>query len=67
MANKEEKDISKIFREGTLIDEAIRAAGREAIIQLKQKGQPLVVWRDGKTVLIPPEELDPDSISISNP
>jgi hypothetical protein len=34
-------------------------AAKNAILEHKQKGQPLVVWRNGKTVLIPPEELDP--------
>jgi hypothetical protein len=28
-------------------------------LEHKQKGQPLGVWRDGKTVLIPLDELDP--------
>jgi hypothetical protein len=63
MKNQERKDISKIFQEGTPIDNAILAAGRNAIREHKQKGQPLVVWRDGKTVLIPPEELDQEIIS----
>ena len=58
----EEKDISRIFSEGTPIDNAIVLAARNAIKEHKQKGQPLVVWRDGKTVLIPPEELD--SVSL---
>jgi hypothetical protein len=57
VAGKPEKDISRIFREGTLIDEAIAKAGREAVLQHKQKGLPLVIWRDGQIVLVPPEEL----------
>ncbi len=62
MASNAEKDISRIFREGTLIDKAIALAAKSAILQHKQKGQPLTVWRNGKTVLIPPEELDLESI-----
>jgi hypothetical protein len=65
MAN-EERDISRIISEGTPIDNAIIAAAKRAIIEHKQKGQPLVVWRDGKTVLIPPDELDPDCASKLN-
>ncbi len=61
MAN-EEKDISRIISEGTLIDKAIVLAARNAILEHKQKGQPLVIWRDGKTVLIPPDELDREII-----
>jgi hypothetical protein len=62
MANKEEKDIDRIFREGVLIDKAMAMAAKAAILQHKQKGQPLTVWRNGKTVLIPPEELDLESL-----
>ncbi|MHB1034621.1 MAG: hypothetical protein ACYC35_04600 [Pirellulales bacterium] len=58
MATESEKDIAKIFRERTLIDEALNAAVREAVLAHKQKGLPLVVWRDGKIVWIPPEDLD---------
>jgi hypothetical protein len=61
MAN-EEKDIFQIFSEGTLIDKAIISAAKNAILEHKQKGQPLVVWRDGKTDLIPPKELDQVSL-----
>lgn len=56
--SNEEKDISKIFSEGTLIDKAIISAAKNAILEHKQKGQPLTVWRNGKTVLIPPYELE---------
>lgn len=63
MAN-EESHISRMFREGTPIDNAIIAATKRAITEHKQKGQPLVAWRDGKTVLIPPEELNPDIVSM---
>jgi len=52
------KDISRLFREGTPIDEAMSAAVREAVLRHKQLGLPLVVWRDGKTVLIPPDEIE---------
>jgi hypothetical protein len=52
------KDIDAIFREGTLIDRAMQAATREAIKQHKQAGLPMVVWRDGQTVLMSPEELE---------
>ena len=52
------KDIDAIFREGTLIDRAMQAATREAIKQHKQAGLPMVVWRDGQTVFISPEELE---------
>ena len=37
--------------------EAIRQAGREAVIVHKKMGWPMVTCRDGKVVWIPPEEL----------
>ncbi|MGA2060870.1 MAG: hypothetical protein ABSG67_10345 [Thermoguttaceae bacterium] len=62
MAN-EEKDISRIISEGTLIDKALVLAARNAVKEHIQKGQPLVVWRNGKTVLIPPGELELEGFS----
>jgi hypothetical protein len=52
------KDICKIFREGRLIDEAMNAAVRDAVQLHKEKGLPLVVWRDGKAVWISAEEAE---------
>jgi hypothetical protein len=46
------------FEEGTVIGEALNEACREAIRQHKQSGQPMVVWRDGKTVLVPAEQVE---------
>jgi hypothetical protein len=53
-----DKDISAIMADGRPVDLALRKAAREALVKHKQAGQPVVVWRDGKTVLIPPEEID---------
>jgi len=58
MTNREPKDIQQIFREGTLIDEALNAAVRDAVQLHKEKGLPMVVWRDGKIVWISPEEAE---------
>lgn len=52
-----EKDIDKIFAEGTLIDKALNKAVREAVLQHKRAGNPVAVWRDGKTVWLKPEEI----------
>jgi hypothetical protein len=56
--NREPKDIQKIFREGTLIDEALNLAVRDAVQLHKEKCLPMVVWRDGKIVWISPEEAE---------
>jgi imidazolonepropionase-like amidohydrolase len=58
MINREPKDIQKIFREGTLIDEAMNAAVRDAVQLHKEKGLPMVVCRDGKIIWITPEEAE---------
>ena len=65
MTNRIEVDIGRLFCEGTAIDAAMNAAAREAVLQHKQKGLPMVVWRDGKVAWIPPDEIDlgPDSAS----
>jgi virulence-associated protein VagC len=52
------KDINAIFREGTEIDKAIRKAARLAWLAHKREGLPIPVWKDGKTVWIPPEEIE---------
>lgn len=65
MADKRTKNVSQLFDDGIAIAQAMNAAVREAVLQHKQKGLPLVVWRDGKVAWIPPEEINlgPDSPS----
>ena len=58
MTRTDSVDIDRLFREGTEIDAAMNAAVREAVLQHKRKGLPLVVWRDGKVAWIRPEEID---------
>jgi len=50
-------DIDKVFAEGTPIDEALARGVREAMRFHKKIGNPIAVWRDGKVVIIPPEEI----------
>jgi hypothetical protein len=54
----ENKSVAAIFEEGTPIDRALERAARTAAIEHKREGQPLVIWRDGKVVLVPPEEIE---------
>jgi hypothetical protein len=58
VATDEPIDIAAIFREGTLIDRAMNLAVRDAIQLHKEKGVPLVVWREGKIMFIAPEEAE---------
>jgi hypothetical protein len=50
-----EVDIEAAFEEGTLIDEAMDEAVREAVALHQQAGRPLVVWQDGNIMLVPPD------------
>jgi isoaspartyl peptidase/L-asparaginase-like protein (Ntn-hydrolase superfamily) len=67
MVNANNRDIGRLFREGTTIDAAMNAAVREAVLQHRQKGLPMAVWHDGKVAWIPPEEIDlgPESSSAA--
>jgi hypothetical protein len=55
---KATRDIQKIFAEGSLIDEAMRKAAREALRIHKRAGHPLAIWRDGRVQWISPEEFE---------
>ena len=57
MKKKSEKSIDEIFKEGSLIDKALKKAVQEALVRHKQAGNPIVVWRDGKIVWLKPEEI----------
>ena len=37
---------------------ALKEAVADAIAEHKRMGHPIVVWRDGKVVTIPPEEIE---------
>lgn len=58
MAEAARKDIDRIFAEGKDIDEAVRKAVRDAVLRHKQAGNPVVTWRDGKIVMLKPEEIE---------
>jgi hypothetical protein len=50
--------IREIMDEGTLIDEALLKAARDALLLHKRAGLSVPVWRNGRTVLIPPEQIE---------
>jgi len=49
--------IEKILAEGTAVDEAMRRGVQEALRRHRLLGLPIAVWRDGKVVWIPSEEI----------
>jgi ATP-dependent DNA helicase RecG len=58
MSTDLKQNIGDAFREGTRIDRALEAARLQAIVRHKQSGQPMPIWRDGKTTMISAEELE---------
>ncbi len=40
-----------------MAEKALREAVADALAEHKLRGHPIVVWRDGKVVFIPPEEI----------
>lgn len=52
----ERSRITRIMLETQDVDEAIRLAVRDAFLEHKREGLPVVIWRDGKAVWISAEE-----------
>jgi hypothetical protein len=50
-------DIDSVFREGTSLDRAVVASFAETVLRHRQTGTPLVIWRDGAVVEVPPDEM----------
>ncbi len=57
MNEKKDDRITRLFREGNGIDQAIIKGVYEAIQRHKKLGYPIVVWKDGKVTWIEPEEI----------
>ena len=49
--------IHELFLDGKEIDEALRRGVGEAILRHKKLGNSIVIWRDGRVVELPPEEI----------
>jgi hypothetical protein len=60
-------DVDKIFREGVEIDRAMRWAFQDVCKEHKMMGYPLIIYENGKTIEIPPEEIVvPDDDYVQN-
>lgn len=51
------KDLVTILRERVLVERALHKAAHQTIEEHKRDGRPLAMWRGGKVVWIPAEEL----------
>jgi hypothetical protein len=45
---------------------ALKEAVAEAIAEHKLRGHPIVVWRDGKVVTVPPEEIKVQATTVKD-
>ena len=57
MRAEKEINIPEILKDRPRVQKALRDAVQKAIRFHKLMGQPIVVWKDGKVVEIPPEEI----------
>jgi hypothetical protein len=55
------RTIEERFRDRDASLKAIRLGVRRALWRHKQLGQSVAVWRDGKVVILKPEEIPVDS------
>jgi hypothetical protein len=63
MDSVDKPDIAAVFADRAAMERALRQAVREAVLRHKRLGQPIAVWRDGRVVEIPPEEIPEDGES----
>jgi hypothetical protein len=52
--------LDELFEDGRAIDEALRAAARDARILHKAFGHPMATWKDGQVVWVQPEDIQID-------
>jgi hypothetical protein len=53
------KKTDKLFVEhGKTVEKILQFAVREEIIRHKRQGNSIAVWKDGKAILIPAEQID---------
>jgi hypothetical protein len=68
MNSDEQKDVRSIMLDTNLVEQALQKAVVQAMIRHKRLGNPIVVWRDGKVVWIPAEEIEiPDDVTDTGP
>ena len=53
----ERQDLGKMFTTPGLVDAAMKKAAHDAVRRHKLLGESIAVSRDGKVVILPPEEI----------
>jgi hypothetical protein len=66
--NTKRPNITEIFQAVTPIEQAVQEGAREAVLFHKKMGNPVATWKDGKVVMIPPEQIVvPDAVDSKEP
>jgi hypothetical protein len=60
MAEQYHSRVDQLIAQGEAVDRGLRRGVREALRRHKLLGQSVVVWQDGRPVVLQPEEI-PDS------
>ena len=55
--SKQQPDITRIFADGSLIDQAIAESVKKALQEHKRAGNSIVEWQDNKVILLKPEAI----------
>lgn len=53
-------DIAARFADDEAVEAALNRAVRDAVLRHKKLGESIAVWRDGRVVIVPPEEIHVD-------
>ncbi len=57
---KQKADIDAIMADGEAVDDVMQEVGRQEMLRRKRLGLSVVIWREGKVVTVPPEEIPED-------
>ena len=58
--SRQTRDISELIQDEALIGKVLSDGVRQAVLAHKLAGRSIVVWRDGKVVHVPAEEIEVD-------
>lgn len=66
MPVEEVPDVFALFADDELISKALADAVRETVVRHKLLGQPMVEYRDGKTIWVPADQIEIDGDSTKS-
>ncbi len=55
-------DVEAIAANGDVIDDVMQEVGRQEMLRRKRLGLSVVIWRDGKVVTVPPDEIPENGV-----